>query len=55
LAALHEARARGEVFAEPVVTVLTSTGLKEMPAPSVVSSATARPSLDGVMASLLRA
>src|SRR5215831_8268536 len=32
LAALHEARARGEVFAEPVVTVLSSTGLKEMPA-----------------------
>ena len=55
LAALHEARARGEVFAEPVVTVLTSTGLKEMPAPSVVSYATALPSLDSVMVSLLRA
>ena len=55
LAALHEARARGEVFAEPVVTVLTSTGLKEMPAPSVLSHATALASLDSVIVSLLRA
>ena len=54
LAALHEARARGEVFAEPVVTVLTSTGLKEMPAPSVLSHATALASLDSVIVSLLR-
>ena len=52
LAALREARQRGEVFAEPVVTVLTSTGLKEMPATSVTPSAAARPSLDGVIASL---
>jgi len=52
---LHEARARGEVFAEPVVTVLTSTGLKEMPAPSVLSHATALASLDSVIVSLLRA
>jgi threonine synthase len=52
LAALREARQRGEVFAEPAVTVLTSTGLKEMPATSIVLSAAARPSLDSVIASL---
>ncbi|MGH7247150.1 MAG: threonine synthase, partial [Pseudomonadota bacterium] len=52
LAALREARARGEIFAEPVVTVLTSTGLKEMPATSIVSSVAARPALDSVIASL---
>jgi threonine synthase len=54
LAALREARQRGEVFAEPVVTVLTSTGLKEMPATSITSSAVGRPSLDSVIASLRR-
>ncbi len=54
LAALREARRRGEVVAEPVVTVLTSTGLKEIPATSIVSSTTARPSLDSVIASLQR-
>jgi threonine synthase len=54
LAALREARQRGEAFAEPVVTVLTSTGLKEMPTTSIVSPAAARPSLDTLIASLQR-
>jgi threonine synthase len=54
LAALREARQRGEVVAEPVVMVLTSTGLKEIPATSIVSATTARPSLEGVIASLQR-
>lgn len=54
LAALREARQRGEAFAEPVVTVLTSSGLKEIPATSIVSSTAARPSLDSVIASLQR-
>lgn len=54
LAALREARQRGEVFAEPVVTVLTSTGLKEVPTTSIVSSGAARPSVDSVIASLER-
>jgi len=52
IAALREARRRGEAFAEPVVTVLTSTGLKEMPASPIASSAAARPLLDSVIASL---
>jgi threonine synthase len=52
LAALREARAHGEVFAEPVVAVLTSTGLKDVPASSIASSAASRPSLDDVIASL---
>lgn len=55
LAALREAVRRGETFAEPVVTVLTSTGLKEIPATSIVSSDTPQPSLDSVIASLKRA
>ena len=54
LAALREARRRGEVVAEPVVTVLTSTGLKEIPATSIVSSTTAQPSVESVIASLQR-
>jgi threonine synthase len=54
LAALREASERGEVFAEPVVTVLTSTGLKEVPATSIASSSTARPALDSLLASLQR-
>jgi threonine synthase len=52
LAALREGRARGEVFAEPLVAVLTSTGLKDVPASSIASSAASRPSLDDVIASL---
>jgi threonine synthase len=52
LAALREARQRGETFVEPVVTVLTSTGLKEMPASSIISSAGAPPTLDSIIASL---
>jgi threonine synthase len=54
LAALREARERGEVFAEPVVTVLTSTGLKEIPATSIISSTAAQPSLDSIITSLQR-
>src|SRR6516162_10032133 len=54
LAALREARERGEAFAEPVVTVLTSTGLKEIPTSPVVSSSAPGPLLDGVIASLKR-
>jgi threonine synthase len=51
LAALREARQRGETIDEPVVAVLTSTGLKELPAVSTGGSA-ARPSLDRLIASL---
>ena len=54
LAALREARRRGEIVAEPVVTVLTSTGLKEIPTTSIVSSTTAQPSLESVIAALQR-
>jgi threonine synthase len=50
LAALREARLRGEIFAEPVVTVLTSTGLKEIPA-TAPTDGTA-PTLDAVIAAL---
>lgn len=54
LAALREARGRGEDFTEPVATVLTSTGLKEMPATSIASCAAAQPTLEAVIASLQR-
>jgi threonine synthase len=54
LAALREARQRGEVFEAPVVAVLTSTGLKDVPATPIVSSAETRPTLDHVIASLRR-
>jgi threonine synthase len=40
LAALREAKQRGETVEEPVVTVLTSTGLKEIPANSAASADT---------------
>lgn len=52
IAALREARQRGESVDEPVVAVLTSTGLKEIPATSIASSDTAGPSIDRVIASL---
>lgn len=52
LAALREARRRGEPIAEPVVAVLTSTGLKDVPAEAIVTNATGRPQLDDVIASL---
>jgi threonine synthase len=52
LAALREARQRGETIDEPVVAVLTSTGLKELPALSTGSSSAAQPSLDRLIASL---
>jgi threonine synthase len=49
LAALREARARGEEIAEPVVAILTSSGLKDIPAPV---AAQPQRSLDAVIASL---
>jgi threonine synthase len=52
LAALREAKLAGTEFDEPVVTVLTSSGLKDVPATPIVSSSAARPSLDRVIASL---
>jgi threonine synthase len=52
LAALREARRRGEEIQEPVVAVLTSTGLKDIPASAIVSSSTERRSLDDLIASL---
>jgi threonine synthase len=56
LAALREARRGGEKIEEPVVAVLTSTGLKELPAKELPAMSTggsaARPSLDRLIASL---
>lgn len=52
LAALREAKQRGETIEGPVVAVLTSSGLKDIPATPIVSSAKDRPSLDSVIASL---
>jgi threonine synthase len=52
LAALREARRRGEEVEEPVVAVLTSTGLKDIPATAIVSSSRVRRSLDDLIASL---
>ncbi len=48
LAALREAKRRGEQFDEPVVAVLTSTGLKEVPATPIGSGI----SVDQLIASL---
>lgn len=55
LAALREARRRGETVEGPVVAVLTSTGLKDIPADPIVSNAKGRPKLDDVIASLKKA
>jgi hypothetical protein len=52
LAALREAKQRGEHIDEPVVTVLTSTGLKDVPATPIAGAAADRASLDRVIASL---
>ncbi len=52
IAALREAKQRGEPIEEPVVAVLTSTGLKEIPATPIVSSASITRSLDEIIASL---
>jgi threonine synthase len=52
LAALREAKRRGETIEEPVVAVLTSTGLKEMPAPRAVSADSRQEPLDAIIASL---
>jgi threonine synthase len=52
IAALREARQRGETFQGPVVVVLTSTGLKEVPAKPIASLSTTAWSLDQVLASL---
>ena len=51
LAALREARLRGEKIEEPVVAVLTSTGLKELPAPAL-HAVTPAASLNDVIARL---
>lgn len=51
LAALREARQRGEAIEEPVVVVLTSTGLKDVPA-TPLASAAERPSLESVIVAL---
>jgi threonine synthase len=52
LAALRETKQRGEAIEEPVVAVLTSTGLKDMPATPAAPSASDRPTLDRIIASL---
>jgi threonine synthase len=52
LAALREAKQRGETIEEPVVVVLTSTGLKEIPATRCAPSPTDLRSLDRIIASL---
>jgi threonine synthase len=52
LAALREAKRRGETIEEPVVAVLTSTGLKEMPAPRAASADARQEPLDAIIASL---
>jgi threonine synthase len=52
LAALREAIQRGEKMDEPVVTVLTSTGLKDVPATPIMTASPSRPSLDRIIASL---
>jgi hypothetical protein len=56
LAALREARQSGETIDEPVVAVLTSTGLKELPAKELPAMSTdgsaAAPSLDRLIVSL---
>jgi hypothetical protein len=51
---LQEARRRGETIEEPVVAVLTSTGLKEIPATCALSIDARQQSLDAVIASLKR-
>jgi threonine synthase len=55
IAALREARQRGERFDAPVVAVLTSTGLKEVPAKPIDSSSASPRSLDQIVESLRRA
>jgi threonine synthase len=52
IAALREAIERGEIVEEPVVTVLTSTGLKEIPPNSAPPAGSKPPSLDDVIGSL---
>jgi threonine synthase len=52
LAALHEARARGEPFEPPVVVILTSTGLKELPAVTDDVPAYEGPAIDRLIAAL---
>jgi threonine synthase len=54
IAALREARQRGERFEAPVVAVLTSTGLKEVPAKPAESSLAPTRSLDQIVESLRR-
>jgi threonine synthase len=52
VAALREARQRGETLDEPVVAVLTSSGLKDVPATAIVSSSKSQATVDQFIASL---
>jgi threonine synthase len=52
LAALREARQRGEMIEEPVVALLTSTGLKELPATSSAKQTASWTSVDDLIAAL---
>jgi len=52
LAALREARQKGDMIDEPVVAVLTSTGLKELPATSSGMHAAGAASLNDLIAAL---
>ncbi len=52
LAALRETKQSGETIQEPVVAVLTSTGLKDMPATPAAPPASDLPTLDQIIASL---
>jgi threonine synthase len=52
LAALREAKRRGEPIEEPVVAVLTSTGLKDIRATPGAPAAADPPSLDRIIAEL---
>jgi threonine synthase len=52
LAALREAIIAGEQFEEPIVAILTSTGLKEVPATPIFSESETSLSLERVLAPL---
>lgn len=52
IASLREATRRGEAFAGPVVAILTSTGLKELPCPTDDAPSIDESSLDRLIAEL---
>ena len=52
IAALREARLRGERFEEPVVVVLTSTGLKEVVTEAAGGSEQSQPCIDDIIKAL---